>query len=488
MSFENFPYSNFHDLNLDWIINQWLDAKKSIEAFKKSFTDLKNYVDGFFNNLDVQSEINEKLDELVKNGQLSDIWQNKFAESVTFYGAIGDGVTDDTEAIISAFNNAINNNGCVIFESGKKYIVNNLNIDTNARIIVLGNNAEIISNKTIKIKLGQNSYIENLVFNGNNMADTTLSLSIAESFLSNCTIYGGTTTNLILNENYYATKIINCVIGRNNIYTQKGIIINATDCLLLNTTVINHVNTAIEINGAETYLIACHCWCNKPSVGGEFCFKINHSARLIQCYSDTYQKAFAFSTDDRTVFISQCVTSFYAIDESYDMYAFYLNGASTLRNVKLSDSYINGYSKVIETCNFTNVRLYNILMGKSNNIISNNFNDINKILNSPLIRANNDNVNISDVTARCSNGFLFITGNVRSVSTPFSTSQTVININTTAIQIYGNQYFKDVYGNSINDYAFLTSEGVLGLFLQSGTTEVFNINLAIPLRQDYFLD
>lgn len=454
----------------------------------ENINDLSSYVQNYFSNLNLQTEINNKLDELVKNGQLSNIWQNKFGESVSFFGAKGDGVTDDTEAIVSAFNSAINNNGCVIFESGKKYKVNNLNIDSTARIIVLGNNAEIISNTTVKIKLGQNSYIENLIFNGNGMAETTLLLSLAESFLINCTVYNGTVTNLILNKEYYATKIVNCVIGDNKIYTQKGVIINATDCLLINTTVINHLSTAIEINGAESYLISCHCWCNKAGVGGEYCFKINHSARLLQCYSDTYQKAFAFSTDDRTIFITQCVTSFYAIDDSYNMYAFYLDGASTLRNVCVSDSYINGYSSVIEKCNFSNVRLYNLRMRKSNNVISNNFNDINKIFGKPLITANNTNVDINSVTAKAVGSFLILTGTIRSKTTPFSGSQTVININTSAVQIYGNQYFKDVYANSINDYAYLTNEGVIGIFIPSGTANTISINLCIPLRENYFIE
>ena len=110
-------------------------------ALTENVDDLSSYVQNYFSNLNLQTEINNKLDELVKNGQLSNIWQNKFAESVSFFGAKGDGVTDDTEAIISAFNSAINNNGCVIFESGKKYKVNNLNIDSNDRKIVLGNNA-----------------------------------------------------------------------------------------------------------------------------------------------------------------------------------------------------------------------------------------------------------------------------------------------------------------------------------------------------------
>ena len=68
MSFENFPYSNFHDMNLDWIINQWLDMKKSFSTYEEAFKDLKEFVDGYFANLDVQKEINAKLDSMVDDG------------------------------------------------------------------------------------------------------------------------------------------------------------------------------------------------------------------------------------------------------------------------------------------------------------------------------------------------------------------------------------------------------------------------------------
>lgn len=47
MVFENFPYTNFHDLNLDWIIKkfeewgaQWAEVKAAYEQFNADFTEL----------------------------------------------------------------------------------------------------------------------------------------------------------------------------------------------------------------------------------------------------------------------------------------------------------------------------------------------------------------------------------------------------------------------------------------------------------------
>ena len=46
MAWEQFPYSNFHDLNLDWIIEQLKELQENLKDFKKStenhFDDLDN--------------------------------------------------------------------------------------------------------------------------------------------------------------------------------------------------------------------------------------------------------------------------------------------------------------------------------------------------------------------------------------------------------------------------------------------------------------
>ncbi|AWW06131.1 MAG: SGNH hydrolase [Podoviridae sp. ctfa10] len=82
MSFENFPYCNFHDMNLDWIINQWLEMKKSFANYEDAFKDLKEFVDGYFTNLDVQDEINKKLDTMASDGSLYALIEN-FTKPIT---------------------------------------------------------------------------------------------------------------------------------------------------------------------------------------------------------------------------------------------------------------------------------------------------------------------------------------------------------------------------------------------------------------------
>lgn len=84
------PYSNFHDLNLDWTLQtvknlavEWAQVQKDWENEQQAFEDFKQYVNNklsdfqdWFDNLDVQQEINNKIDDMAQNGELLSIIQN----------------------------------------------------------------------------------------------------------------------------------------------------------------------------------------------------------------------------------------------------------------------------------------------------------------------------------------------------------------------------------------------------------------------------
>lgn len=81
MSMENLgPYTNFHELNQDWFLNefnkvlaQWSAMQKHFNNLQDAFNNLKSYVQDYFKNLDVQDEINNKLNEMISDGTLLSI-------------------------------------------------------------------------------------------------------------------------------------------------------------------------------------------------------------------------------------------------------------------------------------------------------------------------------------------------------------------------------------------------------------------------------
>lgn len=83
---ENFPFieADFDALT-EWQlfckigkeINKIIDSQNIVgeqaETLTNAFNTLKNYVDNYFNNLDVQDEINNKLNEMASDGTLANI-------------------------------------------------------------------------------------------------------------------------------------------------------------------------------------------------------------------------------------------------------------------------------------------------------------------------------------------------------------------------------------------------------------------------------
>lgn len=90
--FENLvPFSNIHELNLDWIIAKVKEYIDKTDLMEINFEDLKKYVTDYFDDLDVQEEINNKLDEMLENGELASlIAQFLSTESLLVFNTIAD--------------------------------------------------------------------------------------------------------------------------------------------------------------------------------------------------------------------------------------------------------------------------------------------------------------------------------------------------------------------------------------------------------------
>lgn len=165
MSMENLvPYSNFHELNQDWFLNefnklveQWKAMQKNFDSLQDAFNDLKSYVQDYFKNMDVQDEINKKLDELVNNGRLDYIFNNYiFYTSVKMFGAKGDGVTDDTEA----FKKFINDPSTIkVIPKGKYLITESIVVNNKyTRISGVGDDSIILNRSNSYAFILSNTY------------------------------------------------------------------------------------------------------------------------------------------------------------------------------------------------------------------------------------------------------------------------------------------------------------------------------------------
>ena len=73
MSYENFPYSIFHELNADWILEQVRDCVKKVKDLGLSFEQLKEYVNNYFSSLDVDTAIAKEIKRLIDNGTMGGV-------------------------------------------------------------------------------------------------------------------------------------------------------------------------------------------------------------------------------------------------------------------------------------------------------------------------------------------------------------------------------------------------------------------------------
>lgn len=140
-----YPYTDFHEMNLDWTLEtvkkaeeQSADAVEKAEQAVQKSEQTEEYVNTYFDNLDVQQEISAKLDDMAADGSLGAVtephippvvtdWldenitqpsQTVIDASLTVEGAAadakaaGDGISLDRNLLVTAVN------GSVEFESG----------------------------------------------------------------------------------------------------------------------------------------------------------------------------------------------------------------------------------------------------------------------------------------------------------------------------------------------------------------------------------
>ena len=101
-SMENVPWTNMHDLNLDWIINtmketveqwiayrtqmdtDWASMREDWDAYQEeligNFNDLKQFVLDYFASLDLSDEVAENIQNMVESGDFLTLIQPTIGE------------------------------------------------------------------------------------------------------------------------------------------------------------------------------------------------------------------------------------------------------------------------------------------------------------------------------------------------------------------------------------------------------------------------
>lgn len=95
MAFSNFPYTDFHSLNLDWILETTKDLDTKWDDYYKQWNQWQQDVQNYIDNLDYIGAIDAYLDGLKNSGELSDIidtWLTDYG-LLTISDSYGEGYT-----------------------------------------------------------------------------------------------------------------------------------------------------------------------------------------------------------------------------------------------------------------------------------------------------------------------------------------------------------------------------------------------------------
>lgn len=97
MAFSNFPYTDFHNLNLDWLLGTVKDLDTKWDEYYTQWNKWQSDVQNYIDNLAYIDAIYNYLDALKESGELSDIidtWLTDYG-IITIGDSYGDGYTPD---------------------------------------------------------------------------------------------------------------------------------------------------------------------------------------------------------------------------------------------------------------------------------------------------------------------------------------------------------------------------------------------------------
>lgn len=67
------PYGNAQEMNVDWLICEIKKALKQFMEMEKNFDELKDFIENWFNNLDVTKEVQDAIEQMISDGTMAGI-------------------------------------------------------------------------------------------------------------------------------------------------------------------------------------------------------------------------------------------------------------------------------------------------------------------------------------------------------------------------------------------------------------------------------
>lgn len=198
---------------LNNIIDNNNKQNTNIAHLEQNFITLYNYVKNYFKNLDVQEEINNKIDELITSGLFNIYLSGIYTPEM--FGAKGDGLTDDTIAIKKAL--AFKN-----VNLSKKYLI--------SEPLILQSNTHIFGGGTILLNVDfSDNYLNHYALyttDTNNVEINDIEINSNSIGISFHGVNDVSISNLKLKTDKYAILIGDSISNESNNIDIRNILIN----------------------------------------------------------------------------------------------------------------------------------------------------------------------------------------------------------------------------------------------------------------------
>lgn len=265
-----YPYTNFHNLNLDWILTT---IKGMQQEFKNDF-----------------NKLNEKYESIPSEVRNSYITPEMF-------GAKGDGVTDDTAALQAAFDAAVSGRKTLYSFGVTYYVTDTIRVNSPIRcefgysfIKCPGD----MQNPVIDFDGGgYPSSFNAICFRGNNASATMMRVTNSKNtFITN--VYTVQCRNFIDVVSGYEVTLSKAVLF-NSDGTLGNIAIKhrSWDCHFSEVYAVNY-QTVFDMIGGNNRISYCHCWNTSSDMWNNTKFAhIKESYNIFSaCTSDTFDVGF----------------------------------------------------------------------------------------------------------------------------------------------------------------------------------------------------